>query len=59
VVYQLAILLLNFLRMFIWSISGQNSFFFRLMGLFMNCDKMIGGEFEKGLNKLKSLTEHK
>jgi hypothetical protein len=42
-----------------WSISGQNSFFFRLMGLFMNCDKMIGGEFEKGLNKLKSLTEHK
>ena len=31
-----------------WSVSGQNNFFFRLMGTFMNCDKMIGGSFEKG-----------
>lgn len=40
-----------------WSVSGQSNFFFRIMGLFMSCDKMIGGEFEKGLNKLKTLTE--
>ena len=42
-----------------WSVSGHKNYFFRLMGLFMNCDKMIGGEFEKGLNKLKLLTENK
>jgi len=26
-------------------------------GLFMNMDKMVGGEFEKGLATLKSVTE--
>jgi uncharacterized protein YndB with AHSA1/START domain len=40
-----------------WSVSGENNFFFRLIGIFVNCDKMIGGEFEKGLGKLKSLIE--
>jgi hypothetical protein len=40
-----------------WSVSGHNNFFFRVMGLFMNCDKMIGGEFEKGLGRLKALAE--
>lgn len=43
----------------IWSVSGNNNYFFRLMSVFMDCDKMIGGEFEKGLNKLKTLTETK
>lgn len=42
-----------------WSISGHQNFFFRLMGVFVNCDKMIGKEFEKGLNKLKTLAEAK
>lgn len=42
-----------------WSVSGQSNYFFRLMGLFVNCDKMIGGEFEKGLKKLKVLNEGK
>jgi uncharacterized protein YndB with AHSA1/START domain len=41
-----------------WSVSGQNNFFFRLMGIFVDCDKMIGGEFEKGLKKLKTLAEN-
>jgi hypothetical protein len=27
------------------------------MGLFMNCDKMIGGQFELGLTNLKTLCE--
>jgi hypothetical protein len=27
------------------------------MGLFMNCDKMVGGMFEEGLAKLKVLAE--
>lgn len=40
-----------------WSVSGQNNFIFRLMSIFIDCDEMIGGEFDKGLNKLKSLAE--
>lgn len=43
----------------VWSVSGHNNYFFRLMGVFMDCDKMIGGEFEKGLNKLKTIVESK
>ena len=30
---------------------------FRLMGLFMDCDKMVGGQFEQGLASLKQLSE--
>ncbi len=40
-----------------WSVSGHSNYFFRLIGIFVSCDKMIGGEFEKGLKKLKLLTE--
>ena len=42
-----------------WSVSGDKGFFFRLMGVFFNCDSMIGGEFEKGLSKLKKQAEAK
>jgi hypothetical protein len=42
-----------------WSVSGHNNYFFRLMSVFVNCDKMIGGEFEKGLSKLKTIAEVK
>ena len=42
-----------------WSITGQKNYLFRVMGIFMDCDKMVGGEFEKGLKRLKSLTESK
>jgi len=41
----------------IWSMSGKNNFFFKAFGLFVNCDKMIGGDFERGLAGLKSVTE--
>jgi hypothetical protein len=41
-----------------WSVSGSNNYFFRLIGIFINCDNMIGKEFEKGLKKLKALTEN-
>jgi len=41
-----------------WSVNCHNGFFFRLIGLFVNFDKLVGGEFEKGLRKLKSLTEN-
>jgi len=40
-----------------WSISGKNNYLSRIMCLFMNMDKMIGSNFEKGLANLKSLVE--
>lgn len=40
-----------------WSMSGRNNFMCKAVGLFVNCDKMIGGDFEKGLADLKSLSE--
>jgi hypothetical protein len=40
-----------------WSMAGKNSFGGKVFGLFMNCDKMVGGQFEKGLATLKSLAE--
>lgn len=41
----------------IWKVTGENSFFGRVMCLFMNMDKMVGGMFEKGLSKLKTIVE--
>jgi hypothetical protein len=29
----------------------------KLMGIFMNMDRMIGGDFERGLAKLKTVAE--
>ena len=40
-----------------WSMSGTNNFMFKAVGLFMDCDKMVGGQFEKGLADLKKLSE--
>jgi len=40
-----------------WSMQGQNGFMGKLIGLFINMDKMIGDQFEKGLADLKTLVE--
>src|SRR5665213_1614768 len=40
-----------------WTMSGQYNFITKAVGLFMNCDKMMGGKFDKGLAQMKSLTE--
>lgn len=40
-----------------WSISGKNNFVSRAVCMFMNMDKMIGGNFEKGLAQIKTITE--
>ena len=40
-----------------WSMQGQSKLMGKIFGLFMNCEKMCGGQFEKGLASLKSLTE--
>ena len=40
-----------------WSMTGKNNFFFKVFGLFMNCDNMVGKDFEKGLAAMKSVAE--
>ena len=40
-----------------WTMSGENGFIGKAFSLVMNCDKMIGGEFEKGLKDMKSVVE--
>lgn len=40
-----------------WSMQGKNNFISKLFHLLVNCDKMIGAQFEKGLSDLKSLAE--
>ena len=40
-----------------WAMYGPSPFMSRLFGLIFNMDKMIGADFEKGLSRLKTLTE--
>lgn len=44
-----------------WTVRGKQPFFARLICTltFMNMDKYVGGMFEKGLSKLKTLAESK
>lgn len=40
-----------------WMMTGQKNFISKAFCMFMNMDKMIGGDFERGLASLKSLVE--
>ena len=40
-----------------WTMSGKNNFVGKIFGLVVDCDKMCGGQFEKGLAQMKSLVE--
>ena len=40
-----------------WAMYGPAPFIAKLMGLFFSMDKMIGKDFETGLNNLKTRTE--
>ena len=40
-----------------WSMTGRYNFMSRVFGLFMNMDKLVGGDFAKGLATLKTLAE--
>jgi len=40
-----------------WSMSGDKNFMAKAVHLFMNMDKMIGGQFDKGLAAMKSIVE--
>jgi Polyketide cyclase / dehydrase and lipid transport len=40
-----------------WTMSGKNDFIGKAVCLFMNMDKMVGGQYEKGLASLKAIAE--
>ena len=40
-----------------WNMTGHNNFLFKAVSLFMNMDKTVGGDFEKGLAQMKSVVE--
>jgi uncharacterized protein YndB with AHSA1/START domain len=40
-----------------WTMTGKHNFMSKAVCLFMNMDKMVGGQFETGLAKMKSLAE--
>jgi polyketide cyclase/dehydrase/lipid transport protein len=40
-----------------WSMFGTNNFIAKAFCLFMSMDKMVGGQFEKGLAQMKSVVE--
>src|SRR4051794_19721177 len=40
-----------------WSMSGHRNFMAKAVCLFMNMDKMVGGDFEKGLAQMKTAAE--
>ena len=41
-----------------WSMVGKYALIPKIVGLFLNMDKMIGGDFENGLKRLKTLAEN-
>ena len=40
-----------------WSMDGDQNFLAKVMCIFMDMDKMVGGDFEKGLASLKQVSE--
>ncbi len=40
-----------------WSMYGQQPFVGKLFGLFVDCDKLCGEQFEKGLGSLKAVVK--
>jgi uncharacterized protein YndB with AHSA1/START domain len=40
-----------------WAMQGRRPYLAKVMSLFINCDKMVGSQFEEGLAKLKALIE--
>ena len=40
-----------------WAMTGKSSFPMSVVGLVINCEKMVGKEFESGLAQLKTLLE--
>jgi uncharacterized protein YndB with AHSA1/START domain len=40
-----------------WTMTGKNNFIGKLFGLIINCDKLCGGQFEKGLAEMRTVAE--
>ena len=40
-----------------WTMRGQAPYFAKIIHVFFNMDKMVGGDFEAGLAKLKTVAE--
>lgn len=40
-----------------WTMSGKNNFIAKAIGLIIDCDKIIGGNFEQGLASMKTIVE--
>lgn len=40
-----------------WAMDGKNNFIAKVMDVFFDMDKMVGGQFEEGLANLKSVVE--
>lgn len=40
-----------------WGMDGHNNFFSKAFSLFMNMDKLVGGDFERGLAAMKTAAE--
>jgi uncharacterized protein YndB with AHSA1/START domain len=40
-----------------WAMSGRQPLMGKLMSVFIDCDKMVGAEFEAGLGRLKAIAE--
>lgn len=40
-----------------WSMDGNHIFMSKVIGVFVNMDKMIGTDFEKGLGRMKEVAE--
>lgn len=42
-----------------WTMFGPNHFIGKMISVVMNCEKMVGEQFEKGLQNLKNVTERR
>jgi hypothetical protein len=40
-----------------WSMYGKKDFMAKAIGLVMNCNDMLGGQFDKGLTQMKTVAE--
>ena len=40
-----------------WAMEGRQPFMAKVFSTIVNCDRMVGGQFEEGLAKLKGLAE--
>ncbi len=40
-----------------WTMTGKNNLLSKVFGLFVDCEKMVGNDFEKGLASLKAIVE--